>query len=146
MRVYFDSAVLIASCILDHPHHRPAAAALALVHDKKAQGCSSTHALAEFYAVLTRTPFTPRVSTSEAWQLLAHNILPYFEVAALSARDYQDAIHGCATQGWIGGRIYDALHAQAARKAGCDQIYTFNVRHFRQLAPEWADKIRTSPD
>ncbi|MGI8744138.1 MAG: hypothetical protein ACR2NN_16505, partial [Bryobacteraceae bacterium] len=22
----------------------------------------------------------------------------------------QDAIHGCATQGWSGGRVYDALH------------------------------------
>ena len=143
MKVYFDTAVLIASSIVDHPHHEAAAAALALVRDKKIEGCLSTHGLAEFYAVLTRTPFVPRVSSSDAWQLLTQNLLPHFAVTALSAKDYQDAIHGCATQGWMGGRVYDALHLRAAQKAGCDQIYTFNVRHFQQLAPKLANLIRT---
>ena len=41
----------------------------------------------------------------------------------------------------IGARVYDALHLQCAKKAGCDRIYTFNVRHFRQLAPDWAEQI-----
>jgi predicted nucleic acid-binding protein len=143
VKVYFDSAVLIAGSVMDHPHHHPAAAALALVRDKKIEGWLTTHAMAEVYAVLTRTPFTPRVSPSEAWQLLTQNILPHFEVTVLSAKDYQDAIHGCATQGWTGGRVYDPLHLRAAQKAGCDQIYTFNVRHFQQLAPELANLIRT---
>lgn len=143
MKVYFDTAVLVASSVLDHPQHRPAAAALALVRDKKLHAYLSTHALAEFYAVLTRTPFIPRVSASEAWQLLTRNLLPHFEVMALSAKDYRDAIQGCATQGWTGGRVYDALHLQAARNAGCDRIYTFNVRHFQQLAPDLADRICT---
>jgi hypothetical protein len=35
----------------------------------------SSHGLAEFYAVLTRTPFTPPIYPSEAWQLLTENIL-----------------------------------------------------------------------
>lgn len=143
MKVYFDTAVLIASSVVHHPNHSSAAAALALVKEQKIEGWLSTHVLAEFYAVVTRTPFTPRISTSEAWQLLTQNILPHFEVAALSAKDYQDAIHGCATQGWIGGRVYDALHLRAAQKADCDQIYTFNVRHFQQLAPALANRIRT---
>ncbi|HXO34133.1 MAG TPA: PIN domain-containing protein [Candidatus Acidoferrales bacterium] len=74
MKVYFDSAVLIAGSVMDHLHHHPAAAALALVRDKKIEGWLTTHAMAEVYAVLTRTPFTPRVSPSEAWQLLTQNI------------------------------------------------------------------------
>jgi hypothetical protein len=28
------------------------------------------------------------------------------------------------------------LHLDSAKKAACDRIYTFNVRHFQQLAPE----------
>ena len=28
-------------------------------------------------------------------------------------------------------------------KAGCKQIYTFNLRHFRELAPELGDRMRT---
>jgi hypothetical protein len=42
---------------------------------------------------------------------------------------------------WRGGRIYDALHPRCAHKAGADWIYTFNVRHFQQMAPELEGKI-----
>jgi hypothetical protein len=41
----------------------------------------------------------------------------------------------------IGGRIYDALHLRRARQAACDRVYTFNVRHFQQLAPDLAGRI-----
>ena len=46
-----------------------------------------------------------------------------------------------AESGWIGERIYDALHLRCAKKAACDRIYTFNVRPFQQLAPDLADRI-----
>jgi len=44
-------------------------------------------------------------------------------------------------QDWTGGRIYDAIHIQIARKAKCDRIYTFDVRHFRSIAPDLSDRI-----
>ena len=49
-----------------------------------------------------------------------------------------ERLSGCA-----GGRVYDAPHLAAARKANCEQIYTFNLRQFCELAPELADRIRT---
>jgi predicted nucleic acid-binding protein len=35
---------------------------------------------------------------------------------------------------------YDALHLRCAEKAGVDRIYTFNARHFEQLAPQFSGK------
>ena len=101
----------------------------------------SAHGLSESYAVLTSTPFVPRVYPAEAWNLLSRNILPYLEVVTLTPEIYRDTIQSCANAGWIGGRIYDALHLRCATQAHCDRIYTFNVRHFRQLAPELSERI-----
>jgi predicted nucleic acid-binding protein len=139
--VYFDTAVLVASSIAGHPHHREALAALESVHGKAAVGFTSGHGLAEMYAVLTRTPFTPAIYPSEAWELISGNILPYFEISSLPGKIYQKTIEDCAKRGWIGGRVYDALHLSCAKEAGCDRIYTFNVKHFQQLAPELAGII-----
>lgn len=143
MKVYFDTPVLVASCVADHPHHGQGVTALHAVHAKKVEGYVSAHGLAEFFAVLTRTPFTPPIFPHEAWQLLCENILPNFEIVTLSSKEYQEAIHRCSQNGWAGGRVYDVLHIRSARKAACDRIYTFNVRHFQQLAPELRDRIGT---
>jgi predicted nucleic acid-binding protein len=115
------------------------------VHSKKIQAFVSGHGLAEFYAVLTRTPFSPPVYPSEAWQLLTQNVLPYFEIVTLSGKEYEETIQRCVQQGWGGGRVYDALHIRSALKASCDRIYTFNVRHFQQLALEFPERITAPP-
>jgi hypothetical protein len=61
--------------------------------------------------------------------------------STLAPEMYRDAIESCAKHGWIGRRIYDALHLSCARDAACDRICTLNVRHFQQLAPDLADRI-----
>ena len=43
--------------------------------------------------------------------------------STLTPEMYRDAIESCA------------------RNAACDRIYTLNVRHFQQLAPDLADRI-----
>ena len=43
----------------------------------------------------------------------------------------------------IGWRIYDALLLQCALKAKADVIYTWNLKHFQQLAPNIASTIKT---
>jgi hypothetical protein len=77
----------------------------------------------------------------EAWKLLSMNVLPYFQIVTLTPEMYRETIQECADRGWIGGRTYDALHLCCAKKAACDRIYTFNVRHFQQLGPDLADRI-----
>ena len=43
----------------------------------------------------------------------------------------------------VGGRIYDFLLLAAARKIDPKNIYTWNVKHFRDLAPDWEKRVRT---
>jgi predicted nucleic acid-binding protein len=134
VKAYLDTNVLVAASVPDHPHHVPAFDLVEAVKEGALQGCISTHGLAEFYSVLTRAPFTPRVHPAEAGRFLDDNILPYFELIALSADDYRAVLSSCARLGLIGGVVYDALHLRSAEKAACDRVYTFNVKDFRALA------------
>ena len=78
----------------------------------------------------------------EAGRFLDNNILPYFELIALSAGDYKTVLRSSSNAGLIGGLLFDALHLHCAVKAECDRVYTFNVKDFRALAPAgFADKI-----
>lgn len=73
--------------------------------------------------------------------MIVDNVLPRFETGTLNSSEYRRIIQDCAAQGWGGGRIFDALHVATARKAQCSRIYTFDVAHFRQLAPDLLDRI-----
>lgn len=141
MKVYFDTSVLVASSIRVHVHFHQAQKAVLSVYAKQIEGYTSTHTLAEFYSATTKTPFSAPVSPHEAWLLLSENILPAFEIVSLSRADYESAIERCVRNGWLAGRIYDSLHIASAQKAECERIFTFNVRHFRQLAPELGERI-----
>ena len=142
MKIYFDTTVLVAGCVAGHPHYNQAVVALREVHAKKIGAAfTSAHGLAECFSVLTRTPFIPPIFPNDAWQFLSDNILPAFEIVTLSGKEYQDAIQYCSQNGWAGGRVYDVLHLHSAKKAACERIYTFNVRHFQQLSPELRDLI-----
>jgi len=141
MKVYFDTSVLVAGLVEDHPHHAPAAALLVSAKRRKVDGFMSAHGLTELYSVLTRTPFTPPIYPSEARQMIEQTILPWVELVALSAPEYREVMVECAAAGWTGGAIHDGVHIRAARKAGCQRLYTFNVRHFRALAPDLQERI-----
>jgi len=141
VNAYLDTNVIIAGYVRSHNHHAQAFGLLRQVYDGKVSGILLAHGLSEMYSVLTRAPFVPRISPSEAWQLLNDRVLNNFEIVHLTTEEHNGAIRQCAHDGSSGGRIFDALHLQAARKAQCERIYTFNVRHFRQLAPDLADII-----
>jgi predicted nucleic acid-binding protein len=138
---YFDTTILVASCVETHVHHDRAMEAMQSLLTRDTLGYVSGHGLAECYSVLTRTPFSPPVLPTEAWQLLTRNILPNLAIVSLSAEEYQEVIQRCSENGWGGGRVYDALHIRSAQKANCERIFTFNVRHFEQLAPELRGRI-----
>jgi predicted nucleic acid-binding protein len=141
-KAYFDTSVLVAGCIQGHPQHSAAAALLAAA-GSQTRGFLSSHGLAELYAVLTRAPFTPPVYPSEAWQIIEQNVLSRCELVALETSEVADVVRGCARQGWLGGRVYDAIHVRCAGKVACDTLYTLNVKHFQELAPaELQPKIR----
>jgi predicted nucleic acid-binding protein len=142
VKILCDTDAIVASIAKDHKFHAEAWHLLQLVSSGKLCGFVSTHSLAEIYSILTRVPFQPRFSPSQVWRVLREDVLTAFELVPLDQDDYRRTIEYCAEGHLVGGRIYDALHIAAARKAGCDIIYTFNVRHFRELAPDLATRIR----
>jgi predicted nucleic acid-binding protein len=141
VKAYLDTNVVVAGYVESHSQHQQAFKVVLDAYAGRLSGVVLAHGLAEVYSVMTRAPFEPRVSPGEAWQLLRDNVLERFEVVHLTTAEHADAIRTCGEAGWTGGRIHDVLHLKAARKAGCERIYTFDVRHFRQLAPDLADII-----
>ena len=135
MRVFFDTSVLVAASVSDHPHHGQAFPALHRVIAGTDEGFISNHSIAETYAVLTRLPVVPRIHPSEAARIVRETVLQHMESVALAKRDYLEALAAVQQGGWIGAKIYDALLLAGAVKTNPDRIYTFNLADFRALAP-----------
>ncbi|HEY2821464.1 MAG TPA: PIN domain-containing protein [Candidatus Acidoferrum sp.] len=141
MKVYFDTPLLVAAYIAHHPHHAPSLRALDQIMAGAVKGVISAHGLAETFSVLTRAPYVPMIRPHDAWLYLASDVLPVFDLVTLTATEYREVVERCSQNGSPGGRVYDALHVQAARKSGCERIYTFNLKHFHQVAPDLRDSI-----
>jgi predicted nucleic acid-binding protein len=78
VKAYFDTSVLVAAFVADHPHHNRALAAFQMVHRNSIIGQISGHGLSETYAVLTRAPFLPPIYPLEGWKLFSLNVLSHF--------------------------------------------------------------------
>jgi predicted nucleic acid-binding protein len=61
----------------------------------------------------------------------------------LDAVEYFETIDAMSRRGMSGAVIYDALILACARKVRAERIYTWNLRHFRAVAPDLAAKIVT---
>ena len=145
MKWYFDTSVLVAATVNTHVHHSRAQSVLEAFHEGKHRGYLSTHSLPDVYYVLTRTPFRPTVRPIHALKAIEDQIINHMALVSLEPDEYIEIVRRAAIEGWIGGRIHDAVHLQCAAKMKCDRVYTFNVRDFRALAPgNLADKI-TAP-
>ena len=142
MNIFFDTTVLIAASVQDHPHHAQALPAVRRAQHRQDKGFISVHSIAEVYATLTRLPVRPRIHPVEAQRILVEDVLPYFEAVLIDPSDYVNALSNIATHGWIGAKICDALLLSCAAKCLTDRIYTFNLGDFRALASgEMAAKI-----
>jgi predicted nucleic acid-binding protein len=143
MKTYYDTSVVVASLVDFHEHHQEAFHAVCQITRGETEGVICAHGLAECFSVLTGTrTYRQIVSPVEIGLTLRENTVGRFEIVALTTEDYLEVVRQSSESGVMGGQIYDALHLAAARKAGCDVIYTFNVRHFRELAPDLATRIR----
>lgn len=98
--------------------------------------------MAEVYNTLTAMPPVLRLAPRDA-VLAVETFLKRLTPVTLSADEYLETLRRTANLGHSGGMIYDALHLACARKVKAEQIYTWNVRHFRMVAPDLADRIVT---
>ena len=143
MKACFDTSVLVAALLQQHPHHAIAFPQFRAVHERACEGHITTHGVAELYATLTALPLKPRLQPADVQRIIQESILSHFTLIPLSPRDYQDAINLTIAKNLSSGAIYDALHLLGARSARCARLYTLNLRHFRALAP--GDILISSP-
>ena len=129
MKHFLDTSVLVESCLSQSPKF---AAADALVNSSEA--FTSAHALAEAYATLSGDPRL-QIQPADAAQMV-EDLATTVSVSALRVADYRQLISSAPAKGIRGGTIYDALHAQTARRSGCKEIRTLNIAHFKHVAPD----------
>jgi predicted nucleic acid-binding protein len=140
MKNFLDTSVLIAASDAEHPSHDPSAALLAAA-TKQTAACGA-HTLAEVYAVLSRLPGGKR-QRPEFAGLLVEQIVGRTTLVHLTVEEYAATIRKTAQSFLAGGIVFDALLLVCARKVDAERIYTWNVRHFRAVAPDLADRIVT---
>jgi predicted nucleic acid-binding protein len=142
MKTFFDTNVVIASCLEDHEHHERALELLERVLTEQDTGATSAHALAEAYAVMTRLPKPLRVAPGAAASLLDENFVKHFELVALTGKEYGTLVIEAGKMGVVGGLLYDVIHVACAEKAKADRLYSWNASHLQAVAsPEFRPRI-----
>lgn len=138
---FCDTSVLVAASDTAHQHHE---ASLAVVSTaRREHAFCAAHTLAELYAVLTATPAPRRRTTADVLTNVQH-AASVFTPIALNAGDYLWVLQRAGAHNVRSGQVYDALMLKAAERAGAVTIYTWNVRHFVQMAwPGIAGRICT---
>jgi predicted nucleic acid-binding protein len=140
MKEFLDTSVLVAAFWGGHVHHAPSIKLLASA-DKKRSACG-IHTLAEVYAVMTVLPVKPAIPPEQV-MLFVEEIRKRLTVVSLEEEEYFEAIGNAAHLGFTSGRVYDALLLRCAVKAKVQTIFTWNLKHFRAIAPELAGRMRT---
>lgn len=143
MKRFFDTTVLVAALLPDHPHHARSFPMFASATRK--QAACAAHSLAEAYSTFTRYPGKERMS-AEAASLVVQGIEDRFTQVWLDGDEYCAAIRRMAQMGIVGGGVYDGLVAACALKAGADHLYTWNVRHFDLLGGEIRKLVKMPPE
>jgi predicted nucleic acid-binding protein len=142
VKSFLDTSVIVAAARSNDARYQ---ASSALLHACRPNiGACAAHTLAEVYNNLTGTPPPNRLRPQLAMQFIAR-LSDKLECVALSPEEYLDAARGIADLGLLGGIIYDALLLACARKVHAERIYTWNVRHFRLVAPDLSDRIVQPP-
>jgi predicted nucleic acid-binding protein len=134
----FDTNVLVAATIPGHVHYESAHARL--VKLANGRGACAAHTLAEAYTTFTRVNGY-RITPSDAARII-EVISTRFEIISLTPAEYVETIKDTALLGLAGPIVYDALLIACARKINARTIYTHNLKHFRQLAPDLVSRIR----
>jgi predicted nucleic acid-binding protein len=136
--IFLDTSVLVAVAQVSHDHHK---ASLELWNGCTRQDTAiSAHTVAELYSTFTGMPPALRLRPRDA-VLAIETFLQRLTPITLTAEEYGVALRRTAELGLTGGIVDDALLLECARKCGAEEIYTWNLRHFRAAAPDLAEHI-----
>jgi predicted nucleic acid-binding protein len=136
--IFLDTSVLVAVAQVTHERH--AAGRELWKHCSRDRSAVSAHTLAELYHVLTAMPPAWRLGPRNA-VLAIETFLSRLTPVSLTPDEYLETLRRVASLGHAGGKVFDALHLACARKVDAERIYTLNVRDFRTLEPDLAERI-----
>jgi predicted nucleic acid-binding protein len=140
MKEFLDTSVLVSAFLREHPHHE-ASLKLFSAANKLKSACAG-HTLAEIYATMTAIPVKEPIQPEQAL-LFIEDVRDRLTIVTLTEHDYFSTIKAAAALGLSSGRIYDALLLRCAAKITAETIYTWNLKHFRQISPAAAARMRT---
>ncbi|MBI1357317.1 MAG: PIN domain-containing protein [Acidobacteria bacterium] len=134
MPIALDTSFVIAACCAWHP-------AFSICRDALLERpveplILPVHVMAESFSVLTRLPRPRRLPPNLAWRLLEERFFSKCAAASLEKQDLANAVAACRDAGAAGGRVYDALIAASAARAGATVLWTLNPKHFLAVAPQ----------
>jgi predicted nucleic acid-binding protein len=141
MRLLFDTSTLIAGLLRPHEAHHLAHPWLDQVLAGIDTGIISAHSLAELYSTLTRMLLHPKITPTDALDLIRENIVGSFEIIGLTPVDYVAILEDLQSRNLIGGVTYDALIMYVAIKASVDKVITLNGRDFLRLFPQFGGEV-----
>jgi predicted nucleic acid-binding protein len=142
-KLAFDTSVLVAALVEDHPEHSRAAAWLRT--PKAVTRIASAHAFAETWVVLTAMPIEPRISGQVALTAL-QRLERIVTFTRPDKATYAAAAGRCAGLGLRSGAIYDALHLISAESEQAALFLTFNERDFTRLMGAESPRIVVPTD
>ncbi|NJK35566.1 MAG: PIN domain-containing protein [Oscillatoriales cyanobacterium SM2_2_1] len=128
-KVLFDTNILVAGTIEGHQEHKDCFPWMLSVKQGQIQGFISTHAIAEFYGVMTRLPLPHPPNPQHIYHATTHN-LAAFHAVDLKIEDYLKAIRIVATLNITLGGIDHALIAQVALREKVDFLLTLTPQNF----------------
>jgi predicted nucleic acid-binding protein len=135
---FFDTSVLVAAALKNHPRHNPCLELAARMTPASTR--VAAHSLAEMYVTLSSLPKLHRVDPVTALSLV-EDARSVAKIVSLDGEEYLDVLRSLAPRGLSGAIAYDALLMACARKSGATSIYTLNPRHCTLVAPDLAALI-----
>jgi predicted nucleic acid-binding protein len=143
VKAFFDTSVLVPVFYGDHEHHADSLAAF--LAQSRDDACCGAHSLAEVYSALTGMPGKFRVNADQA-MLFIGSIEERLTIVSLSSDEYLAALRHWSASPITGGTVYDALLASCALKADADIIYSWNLRHYRQMGTDVLRRLKAPND
>ena len=125
-----DANVIVAMVSDWHDHHERALAEVQRRLERSEVLLTPAAALIEAYSVLTRLPAPHRADPHIAWNALETGFIEGVDVVSLTSAEAMELLSRLAKESIGGGRTYDAIIGECARKGGASVLLTFNVRHF----------------
>ncbi|MEM6802753.1 MAG: PIN domain-containing protein [Bacteroidota bacterium] len=133
MKTIFDTSVLVASCVKNHPKHNVARKWLEKSSKMEIEAYVASHSLIEAYSVLTRAPFQPKIGSAEAYLMLERNILSHVRQINLEADNYLEVLKKLSENKFVGGISYDAIILACAKKYKLQQLISANAKDFIKI-------------